>query len=678
MNSKKRSRLDNSYPSSMSNVTVSHNNDTKKEDQTKTTNTKKNIPTIEGISTTIAPLLIHCIKTQKKVFSYMATHDIQYSYYNSKYHNRIDSNSIKHYSTNDKEITTTTNTIFDRIRQKQSDTFYYGEGIFEKDNLQPFHTLSTCAQEALDQFLNQLEKEVFSSSVVAYSHRRRSLIDSNVHSVIKACISFLFDIITDTTNTDGGGEEGSSSSSSSTLVLPRSALHILGNILLKYQNSFHWLFTTSLEGYTFLKRFLHSIQSLTIRTMDSSASSSINHDHHHSSSKEKDKYHSLQYTYQIMTLFNTLSDIYPITSYPKLLVMKRLLKEQYRFQEPPLYNVECSVTLTKNQNNISMTNLRHIRDIALSIGDKVCIQIQRILQVMNNCFDILVPRYGQDTTSLIIISSKDTCTLNEIDSKDNHDDNNNNDDSDNLDTESIHWEDGDDDDNFFVVDDEDHHHRRSMNSVDHTVAVNQSLNLMKARGTFDNGQMKVNMDMEDPTLSGMCAFKGHDRDSDMDPTYEKLQQCTQRLLTRYVPKVMSWIDALQNTDMLSHEIWDVDSGTVQKSESLLLLPDNIQKKKDALLKSLISLKYDIQSVIRSARQLGVLNPNNVAVTDDTALNTTKIGNEPPTISNDMTKLKSNIPYLKFNDTVDDYTLSTNHTVQGIAKKSADRISIKLF
>jgi hypothetical protein len=288
---------------------------------------------------------------------------------------------------------------------------------------------------------------------------------------------------------------------------------------------------------------------------------------------QKDKIHSVQFQHQIMQFFGRLLRKYP-NQYPKLIVSIRFLQEHKGLSDDDYSSI--------SNDNRTMMQLRHIRDTALEKGERECTRVHRLIQIAHDCFLILVPRFGSSDSNPAgwVGSNSNTSSMQQ-----------------DLEYDSLDWEDGDDDQSDMEMD----HDDRSYMEMDHSVAVDRTLHQMSARGTFMDGKMCVDMNhaatMDHPTQSRL---------SNTEKAKDTLNKCVASLSNRHLPRIMTWMNALQNVDSLTNRIWDGEMSKKIQGNSWVLLPDMQRKKKYHLLSRFMILRQDIVSVIRLAGNVGVV------------------------------------------------------------------------
>jgi len=274
---------------------------------------------------------------------------------------------------------------------------------------------------------------------------------------------------------------------------------------------------------------------------------------------------------------------------------------------------------------MKMTILRRERDIALDYGLKACTILERMIERADKYFRVLVPRFGgfngeplndlkkdganniEETAEINTITtseSKLVSQCNEI----NHDED---------DDDSIDWEEGDFDLSMENTDDST---SSNPSLVNHQVAVAHTLDIMGRSGALLDGNLAVQISggksmeieatstectTEIPTASPIAIEGATDANN---KARIKLQHLVQKISSR-LQRLNQWIHALSHADgMEERAVIDPATAGVPGMEgpvSIVLLSGKKRTMRGELLQRMMTLRGEIDSVLKSATVLGI-------------------------------------------------------------------------
>lgn len=249
--------------------------------------------------------------------------------------------------------------------------------------------------------------------------------------------------------------------------------------------------------------------------------------------------------------------------YPRLNVAMQRLQQQF-----PWIEEEVS---SESMVAAGLTQLRHLRDLALQHWEKERNVVRRILDRSDACMKTLVPRVGEESCAA---HGTEPAALTQVTSNDN--------DKDDDDDEDIEWEDGfmeDEEEDDEVTTRTEHAEESHAEAVERTLAVMQSSARMRA------GQLEIAFDdtTEGPTTVTPQVVNARAR----------LEKCVGRLTNRHVDRLNVWIDALTRADNLVEG----------EDGSLTQMTADARQLKRETLQSALQLKADVSSCLSSAKRL---------------------------------------------------------------------------
>lgn len=272
--------------------------------------------------------------------------------------------------------------------------------------------------------------------------------------------------------------------------------------------------------------------------------------------------------------------------YPKFNVASRLMDD---------ISVACFDVSSSNGEQPQMLNMKTLRierDVALRKGSKACDFLERMIDRVDECFRVLVPRYGgfnqcssgdlqqptdQDRHDKAAdenhSASQPGCNEVYIDACGNNDDEaiENNDDS-------VDWEEGDAEASAEVLTGttENDSQSNQPSHVDHHEAVSHTLDVMQRSGLLQEGGLSLELgsSMQSPTGS-----------ANDDGVQVKLKALVEDLSTRRLTHLNKWINALSRADGMEERVV-ADPTTVDGAGpvSLVLISEEKRALRGPLLK----------------------------------------------------------------------------------------------
>ncbi|KAL7550994.1 hypothetical protein ACHAWF_017412 [Thalassiosira exigua] len=284
-----------------------------------------------------------------------------------------------------------------------------------------------------------------------------------------------------------------------------------------------------------------------------------------------------------------------------------------------------------------MSRLRRERDTALAHGEKACRSSERMVERADECFRVLVPRFGGfnveatgkpkdgsreerpservGKANLTVESSVSNC-------KDDRNNDNNcgggggvADDAENDSDDSIDWEEGDDDFSEEQINDST---QDASSVVDPQVAIEQTMDIMERAGALLDGELAVQVTVdsigaeEAPIERATAASQLESATSTISraEVRRKLETIVKKLSTRQLPRFHQWIHALSHADGMHERAVADPAPEVGGAKnggpvSLVLLPESKRALRRVLLQRMMKVRGEIESVLQSAARLGI-------------------------------------------------------------------------
>jgi hypothetical protein len=273
----------------------------------------------------------------------------------------------------------------------------------------------------------------------------------------------------------------------------------------------------------------------------------------------------------------------------KLIIAYRYLSEQKGIS---LLLQDTNTTITTDticpQTNGQMIDVRKKRDQAIQYGEKECRKLNRVLQMVQECIDILVPRFGHEPLDIKRMDTKmDETSLVSNNNNGQYKD-------DDIDDEDIEWEDGDD--NILNI-------SHDTMSYDHVSSVEQTLAVMEQSGSLQHGAINIELDTQ--------KFSAHVNDNEKYVSDDKAQEMKDKLmkyadvLRKRLQVLDGWYHALITADNMieSNRVKTGNETLSGAGGSLVLLPPLLREKKGKVLHLIHVTKSDVTQALSSIRRL---------------------------------------------------------------------------
>ena len=337
--------------------------------------------------------------------------------------------------------------------------------------------------------------------------------------------------------------------------------------------------------------------------------------------------------------------------YPKFTVASRLLGDMSIHLQLQSQNIGA-ITGEGGRNNNQRHNIQVIRkkrDEALERGPKACQSLERMVERADDCFKVLLPRWGGFNVDDEINDDKKSSA------KSTSDNPNSDDVSVDLeDDDSIEWEDGDAD--LLSDDEEEGKVLASDHDIDtssHVGAVAQTLAVMERSGTLLDGKLSVEVGKVAPNSSTPTELEseGSNQDARKADARLELEAIVKKLSSKRIQRLRQWIHALTYADgMMERAVVDpaasAASGNVGKAGpvSVVLLSKDKRTLRGPLLQQMMKLKGEVEGVLKSAEVLGVRSESNEAREREDAVQAAATSTE-ATLSNNAGAAKRKRPWL---------------------------------
>jgi hypothetical protein len=366
------------------------------------------------------------------------------------------------------------------------------------------------------------------------------------------------------------------------------------------------------------------------------------------------------------------------TKVSKLIIAYRYLSEQKGISL--LLDTNTTTSSSSNsgtpQTNGEMMNARRKRDQAIQYGEKECRKLNQVLYMVQECIDILVPRFGHDSSLSVgrtLVDRKQNHASNEtiLVPDDDHNSSYNDKDIHDDDDDDIEWEDGDD---IRIV-------SQSTMSYEHMNSVEQTLAVMEQSGSLQHGAIHVELDTQD--------FSAHVNDNKrltandhVQDIKDKLKKCA-NVLKKRLQVLNDWYHALITSDNMieSNRLKRGNEHSSSSGGSLVLLPLLLRQKKGKVLHLIHRMKVDVTQALSTIDRLKHLDHDGKStdLEEGPDASTSKT-NVPSTIASDKMSTQSWVSGLNRSHPAEDtknrleLKWKTNQTVK---RKPKSRVQIKL-
>ena len=526
---------------------------------------------IDGVPPSLTPVLLHAIKSRRKYLSKAGASSEQQQQQQPSLQSPSPAPAADPAD------------VLARVAARSEQEHQRRQAVENADS--PLERLRLASEDATAAFLNGVKREARSGNRTSGTGSS----DGNVNgwsldqgqgrshgggaadSVPVACLSFLLGLL----STDDGSVK---------LPTRRAALALASELL---QRS-----AECREAYTSperLRQFIEVVSSMGTSSRDTSTNN-------HGSSRngaddEGEGKLRMLVQQEAVQLLVAISDRFG-SYYPRLSVAARFLEEREGIVLSSTTNGSGLGDLASNQ---VMADLRRGRDIAMAKIDKAHERVKKILDRADECFEILVPRFGVSSGrgAPAKEGTQDvhptTAWLEE--SIGNGDDDDFGDDDDDID-----WEEGDDNDDA---------RKEAIGAspahVDHEKAVERTLAQMERSRGIEDGGIEISLGDGD-------GAQGETSAATTTAARVMLGRCVQLLEEKHVPRLAFWSDCLHKADHMmiqqsAQQQTGEMSGTVQSS--LVAMPPSARKKRSETLNTILLLKSDCARTISSGAKLGI-------------------------------------------------------------------------
>lgn len=500
------------------------------------------VPIIKGCPAHLVPLLLHAVKTRRKLLSLSKSVENPRSKQDFSSHGPVC-----------RELPSA-GTVKDTILSKLCSS--------KKTALDEHTSLQEEAQNATDSFLRALRRE--ESGIRSHSDREvANKTEGSGTSASVASFTFLLDLLYDP---------------NIKLSTRRSALLLAGELLKRSSNC-----RQSFTQTDCIRGFLTSMGNINNARGSSSASASIS---------ESILQDSLRLLVGLSAEFGEF--------YPRLTVAARYLQEKNLVRTLP-----SDIKDDGTHQSMGMTDLRRIRNVALKYGEKECIQVRKLLNRADVCFEVLVPRV-HDSIDL---------------SKNNKTEHNHYPDLESWSDDDIDWEEGDDVDDAVCSDGAEHTvmgTSLAVSAVSHEQAVDRTMAIFERSGGMMGDGLEINFDRDrkgediyDSTCHGGVSMSSRTAE---DVARADLQKCVESLSSRHFTRLNHWVDSLVSADNMveqQHSQNNILPASCGASpcllpSSLVLMPAVLRQKKSRTLRALQDLKQEVSRCLAAASKLSVI------------------------------------------------------------------------
>jgi len=559
---------------------------------------------IDGVSADVSTLLIEAVKAQKKFLYLMAKTNENYNYFQN-YQNVVTRTSSDSSKTNSHSLNNNifakddhnNNNINDTIlsRMERNHQEIKDHASMNDCNQKQMINLYEKADQLMNALLKRLDQEKSSKTNWRKNNEENTLTggDNEIqyYSTAVYCLIFIIDIIENDSRRN---------------ILRYAALSTASSIIEHRDDCQRFILNYN------LKNLIDSIPSCTTNT-------NTNNGQQPQDEQKRLIINLMQR--EMLQILNLLSTRLKDSKQPKLIVAIRYMEDQRGI------STEINTTSSRNHSLSSVTGttpmweLRHIRDIALRYGTREYNKVEKILILMDECFEILVPRFGFHYNQF---SSRNMRSTDSYENK--GDDNNYNEaivvDADDGDDDDIDWEDGDNEEDLFIEQQEQSLQtcvvKKDDNYSDHIAAVETTLAMMKETGALTSeGRLNVpvNLSASNPSEINFEATKNKsienaniDNTNSKQVAREKIEKCVKILSTRHLPRLKAWVDALISADNMTYASSNRSTNSIEEASSTsatVLLPLSIRKKKAQTLNLLSKVENDVTRALASAAKFGM-------------------------------------------------------------------------
>ena len=539
---------------------------------------------IDGVPPSLAPVLLHAIKSRRKYLSKLGAGQKQPS--PSPTAAAIESAAE-------------TGDVLARVAARSEQEQKRHRAAEDADS--PLERPRLASEDATAAFLNGVRREAASSgrggrSENGWTIERRG--EGTTESVPVACLSFLLGLF----SADDGSVK---------LATRRAALALASELLQRSAEC-----RESFAAAERLRQFLEVVSNMATSN--------------HNADNDGDTALKLLVQQEAARLLSETSDRFG-THYPRLAVAARFLEEREgvvlpRSSSSAGTNASGLADLVSNN---AMAELRRGRDLAMTKIGKAHGRIRKILSRADECFEILVPRIGGSAPAKgpdqgdVALTGKGLGDDGDEDDEEDDDD--------------IDWEEGNDDDEAVGA-------SKAHLPEDHEKVVERTLAQMgRSRGIVDGG-IEISLGRGGETEATGGGIDSGASAANAAAAREMLGRCVQLLSETHLPRLSFWAECLGKADMMVQQLAQQDGSTTQTPQtSLVAMTSSLRKKRAETLSLVLALKRDSAKTIASAARLGIGNAASVSsetvsgstegggkATASTAVDAKKLHNTNPT------------------------------------------------
>jgi hypothetical protein len=311
-------------------------------------------------------------------------------------------------------------------------------------------------------------------------------------------------------------------------------------------------------------------------------------------SKDESKTNIVRMQEDGLRMLDTMSN-YHSTFQPKLRIACRFLEEQKGIRKRSIIRERSEST---DRVAINVVDLRKMRDIAIKHGRKEVRKVKQIVKCLDECFYVLVPRFGHCTVE------NQTGTSLTDDAED--DDSIDWEDGDDIEDDNVDWEDGDD-----TIEETSGELPSTISSNkqdSHSIEVDKTLAVMKRSGIFKNGSLAVPIGND---LSQLLTSKAQP-DHTIGNWKKDLVKYVNLLSKRHAPRITEWVHALTTADMMVESKDEKHGDGLKTNGSLIVMPASKRIQKGEILQALMKTKREIARALSLASKVVPANEADVS------------------------------------------------------------------
>ena len=509
---------------------------------------------IDGVPPSLAPVLLHAIKSRRKYLSKLGAGQNQPS-------PTVEAAAAP-------TAATGTGDVLARVAARSEQEQKRHRAAEDADS--PLERPRLASEDATAAFLNGVRREASSSGRGGRSENGWTIEqhgEGTTESVPVACLSFLLGLF----SADDGSVK---------LATRRAALALASELLQRSAEC-----RESFAAAERLRQFLEVVSNMATSN--------------HNADNDGDTTLKLLVQQEAARLLSETSDRFG-THYPRLTVAARFLEEREgivlpRSSSSAGTNASGLADLVSNN---AMAELRRGRDLAMAKIGKAHGRIRKILSRADECFEILVPRIEGSAPAKgpeqgdVALTGKGLGDDGDEDDEEDDDD--------------IDWEEGNDDDEAVGA-------SKAHLPEDHKKVVERTLAQMgRSRGIVDGG-IEISLGRGGETEATGGGIDSGASAATAAAAREMLGRCVQLLSETHLPRLSFWAECLGKADMMVQQLAQQDGSTTQTPQtSLVAMTSSLRKKRAETLSLVLALKRDSAKTIVSAARLGIGNAASVS------------------------------------------------------------------